>query len=68
MNPTQAVVEERIAALEGGIGALLVASGQAATTLALLNIAEAGDHIVSSSALYGGTINLLKYSFAWASR
>ena len=63
MNPTQAVVEERIAALEGGIGALLVASGQAATTLALLNIAEAGDHIVSSSALYGGTINLLKYSF-----
>ncbi len=63
MNPTQAVVEERIAALEGGIGALLVASGQAATTLALLNIAEAGDHIVSSSALYGGTLNLLKYSF-----
>ena len=64
MNPTQAAVEDRIAALEGGIGALLVASGQAATTLALHNIAEAGDHIVASTALYGGTFNLLKYSFA----
>ncbi len=64
MNPTQAAVEDRIAALEGGIGALLVASGQAATTLALHNIAEAGDHIVASAALYGGTFNLLKYSFA----
>ena len=49
MNPTQAVVEERIAALEGGTGALLVASGQAAETFAVLNIAQAGDHIVSSS-------------------
>ena len=64
MNPTQAAVEDRIAALEGGIGALLVASGQAATTLALHNVAEAGDHIVASAALYGGTFNLLKYSFA----
>jgi O-acetylhomoserine (thiol)-lyase len=64
MNPTQAAVEDRIAALEGGIGALLVASGQAATTLALHNIAEAGDHIVASAALYGGTFNLLRYSFA----
>jgi O-acetylhomoserine (thiol)-lyase len=64
MNPTQDAVEQRIAALEGGVGALLVASGQAATTLGLLNIAESGDHIVSSAALYGGTVNLLKYTFA----
>lgn len=64
MNPTQAAVEDRIAALEGGIGALLVASGQAATTLALLNIAEAGDHLLASAALYGGTFNLLRYTFA----
>ena len=63
MNPTQDAVEQRIAALEGGVGALLVSSGQAATTLGLLNIAEAGDHIVASSALYGGTVNLLKYTF-----
>ena len=64
MNPTQDAVEQRIAALEGGVGALLVASGQAATTLGLLNIAEAGDHVVASAALYGGTTNLLKYTFA----
>lgn len=64
MNPTQDAVEQRIAALEGGVGALLVASGQSATTLGLLNIAEAGDHIVASAALYGGTANLLKYTFA----
>jgi O-acetylhomoserine (thiol)-lyase len=63
MNPTQDAVEQRVASLEGGVGALLVASGQAATTLALLNVAEAGDHVVSSSALYGGTVNLLKYTF-----
>ncbi|MBT9272946.1 bifunctional o-acetylhomoserine/o-acetylserine sulfhydrylase [Phycicoccus sp. MAQZ13P-2] len=63
MNPTQDAVEQRIAALGGGVGALLVASGQAATTLGLLNIAEAGDHIVSSAALYGGTVNLLKFTF-----
>ncbi len=63
MNPTQAVVEERIASLEGGVGALLVASGQAAETLALLNLAEAGDHIVSSPSLYGGTYNLFHYTF-----
>lgn len=62
MNPTQAVVEERIAALEGGVAALLVASGQAAETIAFLNIAEAGDHIVSSPSLYGGTYNLLHYT------
>ena len=64
MNPTQAVVEERLAALEGGTGALLLASGQAAETFAVLNIAEAGDHIVSSSSIYGGTYNLFKYTLA----
>ncbi|MCA0328875.1 MAG: bifunctional o-acetylhomoserine/o-acetylserine sulfhydrylase [Actinobacteria bacterium] len=63
MNPTQAAVEDRIAALEGGVAALLVSSGQAAETLALLNIAEAGDHIVASPSLYGGTYNLLHYTF-----
>ena len=63
MNPTQAAVEERIASLEGGVGALLVSSGQAAETLALLNIAEAGDHVVSSPSLYGGTYNLFHYTF-----
>jgi O-acetylhomoserine (thiol)-lyase len=61
-NPTQEVVENRIAALEGGVGALLVASGQAAETLAILNIAEAGDHVVASASLYGGTYNLLHYT------
>ncbi len=63
MNPTQAAVEDRIASLEGGVGALLVASGQSAETLALLNVAEAGDHIVSSPSLYGGTYNLFHYTF-----
>ena len=62
MNPTQAVVEERIAALEGGVAALLVSSGQAAETLAILNLAEVGDHIVASPSLYGGTYNLLHYT------
>ena len=62
MNPTQAVVEDRIAALEGGVAGLLVASGQAAETLAILNVAEAGDHIVSSPSLYGGTYNLFHYT------
>jgi O-acetylhomoserine (thiol)-lyase len=62
MNPTQAAVEDRIASLEGGVGALLVASGQAAETLAILNVAEAGDHIVSSPSLYGGTFNLFHYT------
>ena len=62
MNPTQDAVEQRIASLEGGVGALLVASGQASETLAFLNIAEAGDHIVASPSLYGGTFNLLKYT------
>lgn len=63
-NPTQGVVEERLAALEGGTGALLVASGQAAETSAVLNIAQAGDHIVSSASIYGGTYNLFKYTLA----
>ena len=63
-NPTQAVVEERVAALEGGTGALLLASGMSATTIAVLNIAHAGDHIVSSSSVYGGTYNLFKYTLA----
>ena len=60
MNPTQDVAEKRIAALEGGTAALLLASGQAAETFAILNIAQAGDHIVSSSNVYGGTYNLFK--------
>ncbi|MHA6695686.1 bifunctional o-acetylhomoserine/o-acetylserine sulfhydrylase [Homoserinimonas sp. A520] len=63
-NPTQDVVEQRVAALEGGTAALLLASGQSATTLAVLNIAQAGDHIVSSSSIYGGTYNLFKYTLA----
>ncbi|MDI3327692.1 MAG: homocysteine synthase [Alicyclobacillaceae bacterium] len=62
MNPTQDVFEQRIAALEGGVGALATASGQAAITLAILNIAEAGDEIVSSAHLYGGTFNLLNHT------
>lgn len=64
MNPTQDVAEKRIAALEGGTAALLLASGQAAETFAVLNIASSGDHIVSSSTLYGGTYNLFKYTLA----
>ncbi|ATY84427.1 bifunctional o-acetylhomoserine/o-acetylserine sulfhydrylase [Kyrpidia spormannii] len=62
MNPTQDVFEQRMAALEGGVGALATASGQAAITLALLNIAGAGDEIVSSSYLYGGTFNLFHHT------
>ncbi len=62
MNPTQDTVEQRIAALEGGVAALLLASGQAAETFAILNIAGAGDHIVASPRLYGGTYNLLHYT------
>ncbi len=64
MNPTWAVLEERVAALEGGKAALVTASGQAAETLAVLNIAESGDHILSSTSLYGGTYNLFHYTFA----
>ncbi|PCE14889.1 hypothetical protein AUC47_01725 [Microbacterium sp. SZ1] len=63
-NPTQDVLEQRLAALEGGTGALVLSSGQAASTFAVLNIAQAGDHIVSSSSIYGGTYNLFKYTLA----
>ena len=62
MNPTTDVVEQRIAALEGGVAGLFLASGQAAETFAILNIAGAGDHIVSSPRLYGGTYNLFHYT------
>ncbi len=61
-NPTEQSVGARIAALEGGVGALLLSSGQAATTYAILNLAQAGDHLVSSGALYGGTSNLLRHT------
>ncbi len=63
MNPTQAVFEDRLTALEGGVGALGTASGQAAQMLALLNLTENGGHIVSSASLYGGTYNQLHYTF-----
>ncbi len=62
MNPTWGVLEERVAALEGGVAALATASGQAAETLAILNIAQAGDQIVSSNSLYGGTYNLFHHT------
>jgi O-acetylhomoserine (thiol)-lyase len=62
MNPTQDVLEQRVAALEGGIAALALASGQAAVTYAIQTIAEAGDNIVASSALYGGTYNLFAHT------
>ncbi len=61
-NPTVEMVEEKIAALEGGAGAMLTSSGQAANLLAVLNIASAGDNIVCSSAIYGGTINLFAFT------
>lgn len=64
MNPTTDVLEKRIAALDGGAGALAVSSGQSAIALALLNIAQAGDEIVSADNLYGGTYSLLHYTFA----
>ncbi|HNZ64300.1 MAG TPA: O-acetylhomoserine aminocarboxypropyltransferase/cysteine synthase [Smithella sp.] len=64
MNPTTDVLEKRIALLDGGVGALAVASGQSAITLALLNIAQAGDEIISADNLYGGTYNLFHYTFA----
>jgi len=62
MNPTTDVLEQRLAALDGGVGALAVASGQAAITYAVLNIAQAGQNIISSSYLYGGTYNLFHYT------
>jgi O-acetylhomoserine (thiol)-lyase len=62
MNPTTDVLEKRLAALDGGVGALVVASGQAAITYAILNIAQAGQNIVSTNYLYGGTYNLFHYT------
>jgi O-acetylhomoserine (thiol)-lyase len=64
MNPTHAVVEDRVASLEGGAGALLVSSGQAAETLAILNLAGHGDHLVSSPSLYGGSYNLFHHTLS----
>ncbi len=61
-NPTAEVVENRIADLEGGVGALLLSSGQSASTLAVLNLAGTGDHVVASASLYGGTYNLFHYT------
>jgi O-acetylhomoserine (thiol)-lyase len=63
MNPTQAVLEERVAALEGGVAALAVASGQAAEFIAIQNICHTGDNIVTSTDLYGGTWNLFANTF-----
>jgi O-acetylhomoserine (thiol)-lyase len=63
MNPTNDVLEKRVALLDGGVGALAVSSGQAASTLAILNIAQAGDEVVSADNLYGGTYNLFHYTF-----
>src|SRR4030081_837500 len=61
-NPTTAVLEERLAALEGGVGAVCTASGMAAMHLAIATLLNAGDHVVASSSLYGGTINLLAHT------
>lgn len=73
-NPTLDAVEQRIAALEGGVGAMLTSAGQAASTMAILNLAHSGDHVVSCSAIYGGTVNLfgvtlqkLGIDFTWLS-
>jgi len=63
MNPTTDVLEKRVAALEGGVGALALASGQAAITYALQTITEAGQNVISSTALYGGTYNLFAHTF-----
>lgn len=63
MNPTTDVLEKRLAELDGGVGALALASGSSAVTLAILNLAQAGDNIVSSSSLYGGTYNLFNHTF-----
>ena len=63
MNPTTDVLEQRMAALDGGVGALGLSSGMSAITVALLNLAHAGSHIVASEALYGGTLSLLGQTF-----
>lgn len=62
-NPTLSILEERVTALCGGIGALSLSSGQSATTLAILNIANSGDNIVAASSLYGGTFSLFIHTF-----
>ena len=62
MNPTNDVLEKRIAALEGGLSCLTVSSGQTASTFAILNVAQSGDNIVSSTDLYGGTVNLFTHT------
>ena len=62
MNPTTDVLEKRLAALDGGVGALAVASGTAAIFMAILNLAKAGDNIVSGTYLYGGTFNLFMHT------
>jgi O-acetylhomoserine (thiol)-lyase len=62
-NPTVAATEEKISALEGGVGALCVSSGQAATTTAILNICDSGDHVIAACNIYGGTYNLLGFTF-----
>ncbi len=63
MNPTTAVLEQRIAKMEGGVGALGLASGMAAINYSVLTLARAGDNIVSTTALYGGTYNLFAHTF-----
>ena len=63
-NSTQGVLESRVAALEGGVGGLAVASGAAAVTYAITNIAYAGDHVVATKTIYGGTYNLLKHTLS----
>ena len=64
MNPTTDVLEQRLAALDGGVGALALASGSSAITLAIMNLAQAGDNIISTNYLYGGTMNLFRHTFA----
>ena len=64
MNPTNDALEQRLAALEGGRAALSVSSGQTAITFCLLNVAKAGDNIVSSTDLYGGTVNLFNHTLS----
>ena len=62
MNPTNDVLEKRVAALEGGLAALTVGSGQAASTFAILNVCQSGDNFISSTDLYGGTVNLFTHT------
>jgi O-acetylhomoserine (thiol)-lyase len=64
MNPTNDVLEKRLAALDGGLASLTVSSGQTASTFAILNVAQAGDNIVSSTDLYGGTVSLFTHTLS----